>query len=84
MQLEAQIHQMRCKLDTLQKKKETNIHQLESNLENLTNKLSTEMNDLKFKLKPQSFTTKVSVKKIDTSNNGLLRKVGPLVRVGDA
>ncbi len=26
------------------------------------------MNDCKFKLEPQSFTTKVSVKKIDTSN----------------
>jgi hypothetical protein len=36
---EAQIHQVGCKLDTLQKKKQTNIHQLESSLENLTNKL---------------------------------------------
>jgi hypothetical protein len=64
VQLEAQIHQMRCKLETLQKKKQTNIHQLESSLENLTNKLSKEMNNCKFKLKPQSFTTKVSVKKL--------------------
>ncbi len=68
VQLEAQIHQVRCKLHTLQKKKQTNIHQLESSLENLTNKLSNEMNDCKFKLEPQSFTTKVSVKNIDTSN----------------
>jgi hypothetical protein len=67
-QLEAQIHQMRCKLDTLQKKKQKNIHQLESSLENLTNKLSKEMNNCKFKLKPQSFITKVFVKKFDTSN----------------
>ncbi len=33
VQLEAQIHQVRCKLDTLQIKKQTNIHQLESSLE---------------------------------------------------
>ncbi len=44
------------------------IHQLKSSLENLANKLSKEMNDRKFKLKPQSFTTKVSVRKFDTSN----------------
>ncbi len=68
LHLKAQIHQVRCKLDTLQNKKQTNIHQLESSLENLTNKLSKEMNDHKFKLEPQSFTTKVSVKNFDTSN----------------
>jgi hypothetical protein len=68
VQLEAQIHQVRCKLDTLQKLKQTNIHQLESSLENLTNKLSKEMNDCKFKLEPESFSAKVFVKKIDTSN----------------
>jgi hypothetical protein len=68
VQSEAQIHQVRCKLNRLQKKKQTNIHRLESSLENLTNKLSKEMNDWKFKLKPQSFTTKVSLKQIDTSN----------------
>ncbi len=68
VQLEAQIHQVRCKLDTLQKKKQTNIHQLESSLENLTNKLSKEMNDCKLKLERHSFTSKVSVKTFDASN----------------
>jgi hypothetical protein len=32
------------------------------------NKLSKEMNNRKFKLKPQSFTAKISVKIFDTSN----------------
>jgi hypothetical protein len=44
-QLEAQIHLVRCKLDMLQKKEQTNIHELESSLENLTNKQSKQMNN---------------------------------------
>ncbi len=34
VKLETQIHQVKCKLDTLQKNKQTNVHQVESNIEN--------------------------------------------------
>jgi hypothetical protein len=68
VQLEAQIHQIKCNLETLPKDKQNNIHQLESSLECLTNKLSKEMNNQYFKLKPESFSTQVSVKNFEISN----------------
>jgi hypothetical protein len=67
VQLEAQIHQIKCNLETLQKDKHNNIEQLESSLECLTDKLSKDMNNQNFKLEPESFSTQVSVKKIETS-----------------
>ncbi len=53
VQLEAQIHQVICNLETLQKDKQNNLQQPESSLEHLTNKLSKEMNNQKFKLEPE-------------------------------
>jgi hypothetical protein len=40
---------------------------VQSYLETLTSTLSAEMNDRKFKFEPESFSSKVSVKKYDTS-----------------
>ncbi len=68
IQLEAQIDQLRCTLDSLPKINGTVTHQkVQSYLETLTNTLSAEMNNQKFKLEPESFSTKVSVKKYDAS-----------------
>ncbi len=68
IQLEAQIDQLRCTLDSLPKTNGTVTHQkVQSYLESLTSSLSAKMNDCKFKLEPESFSTKVSVKKYDTS-----------------
>jgi hypothetical protein len=68
IQLQAQIDQLRSTLDLLPK---TNgivtDPKLQSYLESLTNTLSTEMNNRKFKLEPESFSTKVSLKEDDTS-----------------
>ncbi len=70
IQLEAQIDQLRCTLDSLPKSNGTVTHQkVQSYLETLTSTLPAEMNDRKFKLEPESFSTKVSVKKYDTSTN---------------
>jgi hypothetical protein len=58
-----QIDQLRCTLDLLPKTNGTVTHQkVQSYLESLTNTLSAEINDRKFKLEPESFSTKVSVK----------------------
>ncbi len=65
LQLKTQIHQLKCKLDSLIKTKETDT-QVQSNLDKLKMKLSTEMKDCKFKLEPESFLTKVSVQKFHT------------------
>jgi hypothetical protein len=68
IQLEAQIDQLRKKLHSLPKTNRTVTHQkVQPYLESLTSTLSAEMNDRKFKLKPESFSTKVYVKKYDTS-----------------
>jgi hypothetical protein len=72
IQLEAQIDQLRCTLDSLPKTSGTFTHQkVQSYLESLTSTLSAEMNDRKFKLEPESFSTKVSVKKYDTSTTNI-------------
>ncbi len=55
LQLETQIHQLKCKLDSLTKTKEADVHQVQSNHDKLKMKLSTEMMDHKFKLEPISF-----------------------------
>ncbi len=68
IQLQAQIDQLRSTLDSLPKTNETVTDpKLQSYLESLTNTLSTEMNNHKFKLEPESFSTKVSLKEYDTS-----------------
>ncbi len=55
-------------MDSLSKTNGTVTHQkVKSYLDSLTSTLSAEMNDRKFKLEPESFSTKVSVKKYDTS-----------------
>ncbi len=67
IQLEAQIDQLRCTLDSLPKTNGTVTHQkVQSYLESLTNTLSAKINNHKFKLEPESFSTKASLKKIDT------------------
>jgi hypothetical protein len=72
MQLKAQINQLTCTLDSLPKTNGTVTHQtVQSYLESLTNTLSAEMNDRKFKLEPESFSAKVSVKKYDTSTTDI-------------
>jgi hypothetical protein len=68
IQLQAEIDQLRSTHDTLpQTKRIVTNEQIESHLESLTNTLSTEMNNRKFKLDPETFSTKVSVKEYDTS-----------------
>ncbi len=70
IQLEAQIGWLRCTLDSLPKTNGAVTHQkVQSYLKRLTSTLSAEMNDrkCKFKLEPESFSTKVSVRKHDTS-----------------
>ncbi len=72
IQLEAQIDHLRCTLDSLPKTNGTVTHQkVQSYLESLTSTLLAEMNDRKFKLEPESFSTKVSVKKYDTSTTNI-------------
>jgi hypothetical protein len=72
IQVEAQIDLLGCTLDSLPKTNRTVTHQkVQSYLESLTSTLSAEMNDSKFKLEPQSFSTKVSVKKYDTSSTNI-------------
>jgi hypothetical protein len=67
LQLETQIHQLKCKLESPLKTKETDAHKLQSNLDKLKMNLSTEMKDCKFKLEPESFLTKIAVIKFHTS-----------------
>jgi hypothetical protein len=67
-QIQAKIDQLRSTLDTLpQSNRTVTNEQVQSHLESLTNTLSTEMNNCKFKLDPETFSTKVSVKEYDTS-----------------
>jgi hypothetical protein len=68
IQLQAKIDQLRSTLDTLSQTNRTVINeQVQSHLESWTNTLPTEMNNRKFKLDPETFSTKVSVKEYDTS-----------------
>ncbi len=62
VQLEAQIDQLICTLDSLPKTNKTSIQQVQSDLQNLKNKLWTELKDPRFKLEPELFSSKVSVK----------------------
>ncbi len=68
IQLQAKIYQLRSTHDTLpQTYRTVTNEQVQSHLESLTNTLSTEMNNRKFKLDPETLSTKVSVKEYDTS-----------------
>ena len=67
VQLEAQIDQLISTLDSLPKTNKTGIQQVQSDLQNLKNKLSTELKDRRFKLEPELFSTKVSVKEFKGS-----------------
>jgi hypothetical protein len=69
VKLEAQIDQLISTLDSLPKTNKTVIQQDQSDLQNLKNKLSTEMKDRRFKLEPELFSTKVSVKEFEGSKN---------------
>ena len=67
LQLETQIHDVTSQLDSAEKKTQPQEH-LKSNLEELKNKLSNEMRSRKFKLKPEQFSSKISVKRYNTSS----------------
>ncbi len=68
IQLQAKIDQLRSTHDTLlQTNRTVTNEQVQSHLESLTNTLSTEMNNPKFKLDPETFSTKESIKEYDTS-----------------
>jgi hypothetical protein len=68
IQFQAKIDQLRSTLDTLPQKNRTATNeQVQSYLKSLTYTLSTEMNNRKFKLDPETFSSKVSVKEYDTS-----------------
>ncbi len=58
---------MICTLDSLPKTNKTSIQQVQSDLQNLKNKLLTELKDRRFKLVPELFSTKVSVKEFEGS-----------------
>ncbi len=62
IQLETQIDQLKCTLESLLKTNTRGIQQVQSDLQNLKNKMSTELKDRRFKLEPELFSTKVSVK----------------------
>ena len=63
VQLEAQIYHLKI----LQKEDKNNLRQLESTIQTLTSKLLQEMISQKFNLKPESFSTQLSVKTFLTS-----------------
>jgi hypothetical protein len=65
VQLEAQIDQLKCTLESLPKTNTTSIQQVQSDHQNLKKKLSTDLKDRRFKLEPELFSTKVSVKELD-------------------
>jgi hypothetical protein len=68
IQLQAKMDQLRSTHDTLpQTNRTVTNEQVQSHLESFTNTLSTEMNNCKFKLDPETFSTKVSIKEYDTS-----------------
>ncbi len=58
VQLEAQIDQLKCTLESLPMRNTTGIQQVQSDLQNLKNKLSTELKDCRFKLEPELFKKK--------------------------
>jgi hypothetical protein len=67
-----QLEALRCTLDSLPETNGTVTHQkVQSYLESLTSTLSADANDHKFNLEPESFSTKVSVKKYDTSTTNI-------------
>ena len=67
LQLETQIHDVTSQLNSAQKKDQTNEH-LQLHLEELKNKVSNEMRSRKFKLKPEQFPSRISVKRYNTSS----------------
>ena len=67
LQLETQIQDITSQLNSTQKKDETNEH-LQLHLEELKNRVSNEMRSRKFKLKPEQFSSKISIKRFNTSS----------------
>ncbi len=67
LQLETQIQDVTSHLNSTQKKDETNEH-LQLHLEELKKRVSNEMRSRKFKLKPEQFSSKISVKCFNTSS----------------
>ncbi len=61
------IDQLICTLDSLPKKNKTGIQQVQSDIQHLKNKLLTDLKDQRFKLEPELFSTKVSVKEFEGS-----------------
>ncbi len=67
LQLETQIHDVTSQLDSAEKKTQPQEH-LKLNLEELKNKLLNKMRSRKFKLKPEQSSSKISVKRYNTSS----------------
>jgi hypothetical protein len=76
VQLEAQIDQLKCTLESLPKMNTTGIQQVQSDLLNLKNKLSTGLKDRRLKLEPELFSTKISVKEFVGSKKKISSIVG--------
>ena len=67
LQLETQIHDVTSQLNSTQKKDQTNEH-LQLLLEELKIKVSNKMRSRKFKLQPEQFSNKISIKRLNTSS----------------
>jgi hypothetical protein len=67
LQLETQIHDVTCQLDLATKEGQQRKLQIQTTLEKLRNRLSTEMSNQKFKLEPEQYSPKISVKPYNNS-----------------
>jgi hypothetical protein len=68
LQLETQIHDVTCHLDLATKEGQPRKLQIQSTLEKLKNRLSTKISKQKFKLEPEQYSPKISVKSYSTSS----------------
>jgi hypothetical protein len=68
LQLETQVHDGTCQLDLATKEGQPRKLQIQSTLEKPKNRLSTEMSNQKFKLEPEQYSPKISVKPYRSSS----------------
>ncbi len=68
LQLETQIHDVTCQLDLGTKEGQPRKLQIQSSLEKPRNRLSPEMSNQKFKLEPEQYSPKISVKPCSNSS----------------
>jgi hypothetical protein len=67
LQLETKIHDYTNQLDLAEKGKKK--HQIQTKLDKLKNILSTEISNIIFKLQPEQYSPKISIKHYSTSSN---------------